>query len=330
MPQISIITPVYNGEKTIGETIASVLSQTFTDFEYIIINDSSDDQTLDVINSFSDPRIRVFSYPKGNLPISRNRGIAHASGRYLAFLDADDLWTPDKLEAQFNALQSAPEAAVAYSWTDYIDESSRFLRVGSHFTATQNVYAQLLLMNFIENGSNPLIKAEAIAQIGGFDPNLPSAEDWDMWLRLAAQYAFVGVPKAQVLYRISPQAMTRNIPRMEAACLQVIDRAFSRDSASLKALKPLVIGNIYKYLTCKVLEGKPQRKNAVQAARFLTHIIKNDPILIKQKVFGKLLFRISTTGLFPASIAQTIFAKTGKLSDITTLYGYFRLELPRL
>ncbi|MBD2464447.1 glycosyltransferase [Oscillatoria sp. FACHB-1407] len=326
MPQISVITPVYNGEKTIRETIASVLNQTFTDFEYIIINDSSDDQTLEIIASFSDPRIQVFSYPKGNLPISRNRGITHASGEYLAFLDADDVWTPDKLEAQLNALKANPEAAVAYSWTDYIDEYSQFLRVGSHFTANQDVYAQLLLMNFIENGSNTLIKAEAIAQVGGFDPNLPSAEDWDMWLRLAAQYPFVAVPKVQVLYRVSSQAMTRNIPRMEAACLQVIERAFSRSPDSLQFLKPLTLGNFYKYLTCKALEGKPQRKNALQAARFLTQIIKNDPTLIKEKVFGKLLFRIATTILFPSAIAETVFTKTGKLSDIKTLYGYLRLN----
>lgn len=326
MPVISVITPVYNGEKTIRETIESVLKQTFSDFEYIIINDSSEDATLAIVESFSDPRIKVFTYPRGNPSISRNRGITHTSGEYLAFIDADDVWTSDKLETQLIALQKNPEAALAYSWNNYIDESSHFLRPGCHFTVTENVYAQLLLINFIENGSNVLIRKQAIAEVGDFNPNFAWGEDWDLWLRLAARYPFVAVSKVQVLYRVSANTMTQNISRMETTCLEVMELAFERSPVPLQHLKPLALGNFYKYLTCKALEGIPQRSNGLRAARFLIHIIRNDPKLIKEKIFGKLLFRIATTILLPSQIAQIVFLKIGKFADVKTLYGYLRLN----
>ncbi|MCF3623160.1 glycosyltransferase family 2 protein, partial [Planktothrix agardhii] len=118
MPKISVIIPVYNGEKTIQKTIESVLQQTWQDFELIVINDGSQDATLEILSSIQDPRLRILSYSNAGLASSRNRGITEATGEYISFLDADDLWTPDKLEAQFQALEEHPEAAVAYSWTD--------------------------------------------------------------------------------------------------------------------------------------------------------------------------------------------------------------------
>src|SRR5919199_6245537 len=207
MPLISVIIPAYNAEKTIKQTIESVLNQTFSDFEIIVINDGSEDSTLDIVSSIPDPRIQVFSYPNAGPQKSRNRGWGNASGEYVSFLDADDLWTPDKLEAQLKALQENQKAAVAYSWTDYIDESSQLLKRGGYMTVNGDVFPQLLLIDFIANGSNPLIRRQALIEVGGFDESLTAAEDWDMWLRLAARYHFVAVPAPQILYRISMNSM---------------------------------------------------------------------------------------------------------------------------
>jgi glycosyltransferase involved in cell wall biosynthesis len=136
MPLISVIIPAYNAQKTIRETIESVLNQTFKDFEIIVIDDGSQDSTVEIVSAFSDPRLRLFSYPNAGVSATRNRGLAQANSEFISFLDADDLWTPDKLEAQLRALEANPQAAVAYSWTDYIDESSQFLHPGNHPTAT--------------------------------------------------------------------------------------------------------------------------------------------------------------------------------------------------
>ncbi len=100
MPKISVIIPVYNAEETIKETLESVLSQTFSQFEIIVINDGSQDKTLEIVSRILDPRLKVLSYPNAGVSVSRNRGISQAAGEYVSFLDADDLWTPDKLETQ--------------------------------------------------------------------------------------------------------------------------------------------------------------------------------------------------------------------------------------
>ncbi|HEY9297275.1 MAG TPA: glycosyltransferase, partial [Phormidium sp.] len=148
MPLISVIIPVYNGKKTINKTIESILNQTISDWELIIINDGSQDGTLEVVSNIRDSRLKIFSYPNSGQAISRNRGISHAVGEFITFSDADDLWTPDKLEAQLKALQVNPQAAVAYSWTDYIDEFGQFLRSGTRLNATGDVYKKLLVRNF--------------------------------------------------------------------------------------------------------------------------------------------------------------------------------------
>jgi glycosyltransferase involved in cell wall biosynthesis len=327
MSLISVIIPVYNGEKTIQATIESVLNQTFTDFELIVINDGSKDATLEIISSIQDSRLKVFSYPNAGQAVSRNRGISKASGEYIAFIDADDLWTKDKLEAQLKALQDNPQAAVAYSWTKCIDESGHFSRRGSHISITGNVYAKLLLIDFIENGSNPLIRSQALAQVGGFDQTMPPAEDRDLWLRLAAHYHFVAVSSPQVLYRQSISSESTNIQRMEEASLRVIERSFAQAPKSLQYLKQSSIANIYKGLTFKVLEGPPDRQRGLTATRLIWHSLINDRTLLQSRVLWKVMLKIAVMILLPPQQAQALFTKFERLSNTTTLLGYLQLEV---
>ncbi len=316
MPLISVVIPVYNGEKTIRETINSVLNQTFTDFEIVIINDGSQDATSEIITSIKDDRIKLFSYSNSGVSASRNRGIASACGEFIAFLDADDLWTSDKLEAQLKALQDNPQAAVAYSWTDYIDESGQFLYPGSYITLSGDVYAELLVKNFTENGSNPLIRKDALLQIGGFDEALFGPEDWDLFLRLAARYHFVAVPRPQILYRICANSTSSNILRQEAQCLKVIERAFEQAPESIQHLKKQSLANLYQYLTFRVLEGTLERQKSLLAARFLWQAIYNDPSLLRQRtkliaiVYGK----IAATVILPKQLVWMLKKTINRLS----------------
>lgn len=325
MPSISVVVPVFNGEQTIKETLESVLKQTFTDFELIVINDGSQDKTLEVISSIKDNRLQVYSYPNAGLAASRNRGITRATSEYIAFIDADDIWTSDKLEAQFNALQANPDAAVAYSWTDYIDEHSQFLRRGSHIAINGDILPQLLVMDFLENGSNPLIRKQAFIEVGNFDESLNAAEDWDMLLRLARRYHFVAVPSPQILYRISANSMSAKVLQQEAETLKVIECAFNQAPESLQYLKKQSLANLYKYLTYKAMEGQPKTENGLTSARFLFQAVKNDPSLLKAKVMGKVLFKISAMILLPPQLAQAAITKFKSLSNTTTLLGYIQL-----
>jgi glycosyltransferase involved in cell wall biosynthesis len=304
MPLVSVIIPAFNSEKTIQETIDSVLNQTLHDLEIIVINDGSQDATLEVASGISDFRIKIFSYPNAGVSASRNRGLKQASGEYIAFLDADDLWTPDKLERQLQALKSQPNAAVAYSWTDWIDESGRFLRPGGHITKNGNVHRHLLLRDFVESGSNPLIRKEALMKVGGFNEALSAAADWEMWLRLAAQYEFVSIPSPQVLYRVSSQSMSANVWKMEAESLQVIEQVFNQVPESL-SLKRQVLGQRYQYLTLKALEGQLERHRGFIAIRFFQQAIRNDPTWLRRIQLMLIIWgKIAIATLLPTSSAQ--------------------------
>ena len=327
MPLVTIIIPAYNAEKTIQGTIESVLNQTITDFELIVINDGSQDSTLDIVSSIQDPRIKVFSYQNAGPNPSRNRGLTQAAGEYVSFLDADDLWTPDKLEAQTKALQANSEASVAYSWTNWMDEAGQFLRRGSYINVTGDVYAKLLLIDFIESGSNPLILRQALTEVGSFDESLLAAQDWDMWLRLAARCHFVCVPSPQILYRVSANSWSSNIFRVEEASLRVIERAFAQqEAASIQHLKKHSIANRYNGLTFKTLEGPPGRQRGLTAARFLWHAVRNEPSLLRGRVILKVLFKIATMTLLPPQQAQALLSKFGKLSNINALHGYLKVD----
>ena len=295
---ISVIIPVFNGEKTIEETINSILNQTFKDIEIIIINDGSTDATLEIIKNISDSRIKIFSYPNAGLSASRNRGIDRAKGEYISFIDADDLWTPDKLELQWQALQSNPQAAVAYSWTDYIDESSKFLKSGRRIKINGDAFSKLLITNFLENGSNPLIRQEAL-EIGGFDESLAAAEDKDMWLRLAANYEFACVEKPQILYRTSTTSMSTNLKRQEIASLKVIERGFSYPKAEkLQHLKKQSLSHLYQYLTFKAIEAPPKQRQTLTAVYFLWNWIKNNPAVMNKQVMIIAMLKIFFPRLF--------------------------------
>ena len=310
MALISVIIPVYNGEQTIKETIQSVLSQTFTNFELIIINSASTDSTLDIISQFKDPRIKIFSYPKANVAVNRNHGLKHADSEFISFIDADDLWTKDKLADHYKALQENTLAAVAYSWTNAIDENSQFLRPCSRSEWTGDVYSKLLVDNFICSGSNVTARTKILRELGGFDESMTGAEDIDLCLTLAAKYNFVVVPKAQVLYRILPYSMSSNLMTMEQSILLAIEKAFSRKQASsLQHLKRYSLANAYIYLSYKALNSPlplPLIKLTSTTLRYLRLIVKHDPYILLQPVIYKKLLRLIIIIIIPKEFSYKL------------------------
>lgn len=308
MPLISVIIPAYNAEETIRESIESVLNQTLSDFELIVIDDGSSDLTLKIVTSIQDSRIKVFSYRNGNASASRNCGVFHASGEFIAFLDADDLWTPDKLEVQLTALQKNLQAVVAYSWFDCIDECGKFLYHGSRFSKTGDVYTELLLSNILGNGSNPLIRRYALAEVGSFDESLTNSEDRDLYLRLAARYHFVAVPYSHILYRVSYKSKSfRDLFRSEASYLKLIEKAYTQAPKSLQHLKVQSFANHYNYLISKALIGPGGWQRSLVALELLWHyIIKIPGRFSYLRLKGLLLFKIFSSLLFQTTVKHWI------------------------
>jgi glycosyltransferase involved in cell wall biosynthesis len=318
MPLISVIIPAYNAEKTISETIQSLQQQTFSDLEIIVINDGSTDKTLELLQSIDEPRLKVFSFENGGLPVARNRGIERATGEFITFIDADDLWTPDKLADQLAALQQNPQAGVAYSWTAFINEKSEYLYAWEPLYYQGNVYPELLVKNFISSGSNILVRKEFIESAGKFDPLLKSAEDWDYYIRLAARCEFVMVPKYQILYRRSSQSMTSKVDVMEKYIVKVTETAFEQAPSNLQFLKNQSLASTYLFLTNLCIAHVLDDKGAKLAAQKLRKAIQLYPAVLLKKSTFRLLLKVGLMQLLPYQVSVNVSHFFGKVFPATS------------
>jgi glycosyltransferase involved in cell wall biosynthesis len=307
MLKISVIIPAYNAELTIKETIGTVLKQTFSDWELIVINDGSSDKTLEIVRGITDERLKVFDYEQGGVSIARNRGISHATGEYIAFLDADDLWTPDKLELQLEALQKNPEAGVAYSWTYFTDEQAKPSYPGNRVFYQGNVYPHLLLSNFLISASNPLILKQAITSVGEFDPTIKLGEEWEFYLRLAAKWHFVVVPQYQFFYRQYPNSHSSSkVSQMNTTGSIMLERVFQMAPQELQYLKSKSFSMFNIYCAEKCLKYSHDINQNRQAGKYLLKAVFLYPQILMQKDTLRLTMKYLLKIIFPPNIADSL------------------------
>lgn len=280
MPAISIIIPAYNAARTIAATLESVFDQTFADFEAIVIDDGSTDDTVAIVREFADVRLRLFSFENAGVSVARNRGMAASTGDFIAFLDADDLWTPDKLASQYSALQAHPEAGVAYSWNRFIDEQGRSLGQQTPVYFEGNVYGELLVQDFLVCGSTILVRREAIEATGTFDPELKNYQTVDYWRRLARDWEFVLVPEHQIVRRIVPGSHSSDLSRHETFMMMAIEKSFQDAPEAYRSLKNKSIAFHYQHLAHKYLERELDSNGIRMAGGKLWTAIRHYPALL--------------------------------------------------
>ena len=200
-PRVSVIVPTHNRPDASVRAIRSVLDQTFADFELLVIDDASSDDTAERCEAVDDPRVTLHRQPiNGGVARARNAGMRQARGRYLAFLDSDDLWEPTKLARQVALLESLPaECGMVYCGMrmSRADGSERIV-TPTH----RGDLAELMLREnvILPGGSGPVMRRSALATVGFFDPRLPAIEDYDYWLRLAQLYIIDFVPEPLCIY----------------------------------------------------------------------------------------------------------------------------------
>jgi len=210
-PKVSVIIPAYNNAKFLPETIESVLKQTFADWEIIIVDDGSTDNTQEVVAMYlqNHPgKIKYFRQENGGTAQARNRAIKESKGEYLGLLDADDLWLPEKLAVQVPIMEANPELALISSETYAIDAQSN--RIGHWKVAKMpNTFECLFEANHIYN-LTALARKSCVEKIGGYDETLLVSQDYDLWLRLTKRFPFkvLYVPLAQ--YRVHPNNISKN------------------------------------------------------------------------------------------------------------------------
>ena len=214
-PTVSVIIPTYNRANLVDKAIKSVLSQTYQDFEIIVIDDGSTDNTEEIIRGFKDKRVKYIKKYKKNRGISatRNIGIKVARGKYIASLDSDDEWLPDKLDKQIKILQDGPpELGVVYSNSCYIDESGKNMnKLPKPKKLEGYIYEDLLGGNYVGTPSTVLIRKECFQQVGLFDDLLNAQADWDMWIRIAKYYRFALIKTPLVRYRLHSNQLSKNL-----------------------------------------------------------------------------------------------------------------------
>ncbi len=248
MPAVSVVIPAHNAAPWLGDTLRSVLAQTYRDFEVIVVNDGSTDGTGTVIASFGQ-KIRCVEQPNQGLPAARNAGIRHALGDWIAFLDADDLWLKDKLERQMSLLTESQTLtwvySEAYMFDDATGTTTSTLNAGRRLPDGQ-ILRQLFLSNFIGTPT-PVIRRDVFEDVGMFDETIvPLGEDWDMWLRVAARCPVGLVRRPLARYRVRQASLSRSLDYRVGfqSLMSVIDRATVREPERLGPLKNHSVANL--------------------------------------------------------------------------------------
>lgn len=228
MPLVSVVIPTYNRADLITKTIDSVLSQTFTDYEIIVVDDGSQDETQEILSKYKND-LRVIIQENQGEGEARNTGIRAAKGDYLAFLDSDDLWFPNKLADQMETFAKSPKTLWCYSDAFFFDSlSGKILFLYSSIAEPHQGFIprQLLLCDFI--ASPTVVIHRSLLDEVGFFRNALIAADWDMWLRIAAKFPIIRVPEPLAGYRLHANMISNRDPMiLYNNYLATIDRAIA-------------------------------------------------------------------------------------------------------
>lgn len=224
-PKVSVVIPAYNAAWCVGRAVDSVLAQDYRDFEIIVVDDGSQDETPLVLADYGDA-IQVVRKTNGGLSSARNAGTHAARGEYVAFLDADDWWLPSKLARQTAVLETKPDIVFCSTAATVQTPDGHVLNEWRCAMAEGDVLEQIFLANatVAGSGSTVMVKKRALLQAGGFDETLESLEDIDMWMRLAAHghYVCIDEPLAVILKR--PGSMSKNLDVMRTSALAVMKK----------------------------------------------------------------------------------------------------------
>ncbi len=229
LPLVSIILPTYNCAAFLPHSIGTILLQTYNSYEIIVIDDGSTDNTKEVLHPFMQ-RIKYIRLEQNKgLPTARNIGIRSAQGKYIAFIDADDLWLPEKLQTDIEYFETHSEVSMIYSKHINIDEKGDDLDGNTkRQLPSGNIFTQLFSeQNFIIT-SSVVVRKEVFETTGLFDEQLFNCQDWDMWLRIAFHFQVAGINKPLVKYRHNPHSLSKNRNNVLKYQKIIIDKIYNK------------------------------------------------------------------------------------------------------
>lgn len=292
-PLVSVVIPVYKVERYINETLQSVFAQTYQNFEIIIVDDESPDRSIEICESYEDPRIRIIHQKNRGLAGARNTGIRHSKGKYIAFLDSDDLWLPEKLESHVKHLESSPEVGVSFCRSAFIDDNSKPLDIYQIPKLTDITPHYIFCRNPISNGSVPVIRSEVLEAIkfqddiqgqledNYFDEHFHQSEDIECWVRIALQTSWKveGIPEALTLYRVNSGGLSAHVePQLESwEAMVEKTRIYAPDFVA--QWESLARAYQYRYLARRAVRNR----DGNTAVKLINKALKQDKRIIREE-----------------------------------------------
>ena len=287
-PLVSAVVPAYNAAAHIEHTLRSLLSQTYPHLEIVVVDDGSDDETLERIQKIASQHHRVRVLQQSNLGVAaaRNHGIQASRGEFIAPVDADDVWFPHAMERLAECLLgSEPRVGVAYGWWVTIDEEGQ-LDGGFHCTPIEgDVLGTLVCHNFLGNASCTMIRRSCLQQVGGYDDQFQAhdaqgCEDWDLYLRIARHYRFRVVPEFLFAYRKFRHSMSSDTARMARSHQRLLEYARARHPTLPSAFCRLSTSSFSLYLAHECHRMRRPR----QSLAWLWHGFRSGPLFTAARV----------------------------------------------
>ncbi len=312
---VSVIIPAFNAAKTLPATLRSAAAQSYANIELLIVDDGSTDETAEIARSFcrSEPRARLISQSNAGVAAARNVGMSHATGAWVAPLDADDLWHPTKIARQVETALAAPEPpGFVYCWFHLIDEADQVIGSSEGYEARGRTVDAMLFFNFVGNGSALLIRRDAALEGGGYTDSLRpygGCEDLELQLRLAHRYPVEVVPEFLVGYRVLEGSMSSNPDKMHRSW----QRALQSFQAAGGTLNRRAIRWNRAYRALRRAEDLVRRGEKPRALREVALALWLDPSRTSGKLgyrfakalMGKVSGRTPRPGTVPFSEAST-------------------------
>lgn len=250
MPKVDVIIPAYNAARYLPTAIESVMAQTFEDWQIVVVDDGSTDNTAEVVAPFLErlgPKIKYIKQPNAGVSAARNTAIRNSSSELLAMLDADDVWVSNRLSESLGCFEGRPQVGLSYGFNTTIDLEGRI--INTYDQRQENAEGRIAPYLYMRRVDLPCctvtLRRKCIDEVGMFDETLRITEDRDLWLRIALRYEVALVPKVIAHYRTSPDSLTTNSERMLNAQVQFIEKHYGLPGCGAMARR-IALSRIYK------------------------------------------------------------------------------------
>jgi len=266
-PSVSVIIPSYNRREMLLQAVDAVLAQTFTDFELIVVDDGSTDNTTSAMAPYSNV-ITLLTRENKGVSAARNFGVSQSRGKYIAFLDSDDLWLPDKLKRQVAFFEARPDALICQTEEVWIKNGRRINPAKKHRKPSGMIFMPSLELCLV-SPSAAMIKKSFFLEMGGFDESLPACEDYDLWLRISCRHPIHLIDDPQVIKRGGHKGQLSSMPGLDKFRIHALKKII--DSPHLtKAMRDAAIKILIK--KCRIYAQGCAKRDRTGEAEHYYHI----------------------------------------------------------